>query len=241
MNPQTGNVYRANVTFGFGAIVFEVMTTVPSGSIGRPRFTKVHSINSPNTRTTPSFFNPSFPFTIAAYSAGSTTNLEIKTANFYVFTTGEKRLLGNRYTVWNTSTSVTNTGYTPIFTIRADNTFNGRASQQVLELIGLNCAMKHTQPGIIFLLRNATLTGANFSQFVSGTTSMSVDTSSTAASIVDNTQLIFSMPLAETGNEPYIFKDELTLQPNETLTLAGRTVTGTAAYMIGSINLRDEL
>lgn len=100
--------------------------------------------------------------------------------------------------------------------------------------------MKHTQPGIIFLLKNAKLTGANFNHNTSVGSAVSTDTSSTAATINDNSQLVFSAPLGETGQFTFSFEDEITLQPGETLTIAGRTVTGTAAYMIAAINVRED-
>lgn len=239
LNPQKGNIYQINLSMMFGAIEFAVQTDSVSGS-NNSTFTTVHTIQNANTRTTPAFFNPTFPFTAAAYSAGSTTNLAVKTSCYHIAVAGHKKITGNRYTFWNTSTAVTNTGYTPLLTIRGDNVFNGRANQEVLNLLSMTAAVKHTQPVILFLLRNAKLTGANFNQNSSAGSSVSIDTSATAATISDNSQLVFSAPLGETGQFTFPFVDEITLQPGETLTVAGRTVTGTAAYVIASINIRED-
>lgn len=93
LNPQKGNIYKAGISMAFGAIELAVQTDSLTGSVNNTTFTTVHTIKNSNTRTTPAFFNPTFPYTMAAYSAGSTTNITTKTSCYYIAAVGQKRLL----------------------------------------------------------------------------------------------------------------------------------------------------
>jgi len=72
-----GNVFQIGIQYlGVGSITFQIEITPTNGN--NSIFTTVHTLQLPNTLTTTSFRNPSFPFTMAVYSAGSTTNLTLK-------------------------------------------------------------------------------------------------------------------------------------------------------------------
>ncbi len=242
-NWQNGNVFQINIQYlGYGAIVF--MVEVCGTNQNNPDFVVVHTIKNPNTLTDTTFGNPSFPFTMAAYSAGSTTDLTVKVGSFAGFLEGEKLLHGNRFTYVNSLTTVGATNYQALFTIKNMLVFNGRTNQSVISLRSVTGALKHTQPCIFYLIKNGALVGnPNFSQY--STSSCSAwDTTTTNVTFTDNAQILWSGHLGETGDIDHHFTngstEDLTLQPGEWVTLAARAVTGTPSYVTGSLNTRED-
>lgn len=240
LDTSKGNVFQINIQYlGFGAIIFKV--EVPSVDGNNADFVTVHTINAPNSRTTPTLTNPSFPFTAAAYSAGSTTNVSVSVASFAIFVEGMRKMTGNRFTYSNQITTANNTQYTPVITVRNDIEFRGRANQAVIELISISGAVKHTQPVSFYIIKNGTLGGSpNFVQFSSSSCTY-IDTTATSVTTTDNDQIQFSCHLGETGGFTFAFAEELSIQPDETLTLAAKTSAGTAAYVLGTLNTREDI
>ncbi len=92
-----------------------------------------------------------------------------------------------------------------------------------------------------FVIRNATLAGnPNFAAY-SSISCTDWDTAATTATFSDNSQLIWSGQLGETGSFQFTFDDEITLQPGETVSLCARSVTGTPAYVNASLNTREDI
>lgn len=80
LDPQKGNVFQIDIQYlGYGGIVFKVETSVNGNN---PTFVTAHTINFPNTSTIVNISQPSFPFTLAAYSSGSTTDVSVSTASY---------------------------------------------------------------------------------------------------------------------------------------------------------------
>jgi hypothetical protein len=110
----------------------------------------------------------------------------------------------------------------------------------VIKILDVGAAIKHTSPVVIYIFRNATLTGSpNFSQY--HTTSVSyVDTSATAASISNNSQLMWAGPIGDTGNIEWGFNgSDIRILPGETITVAARSVTGTPSYVTCTLNTKE--
>jgi hypothetical protein len=239
--PTNGNVYQINVQYlGFGSVEFKVEVT---GNNNNPDFVTAHTIHFPNTQTSTSVSQPAFPFTMAAYSAGSTTNVYVHSASFAGFNAGEKLLNGPRLTyVAETSGFVGSSAstYYPLFTIRNDYVYGGRANQSVVNLLSMAGSHDDATPVTFFLIRNATLVGTpSFSQYAS-TSCTYWDVASTTCTITNNEQLIFALCIGQSSGAVHQFEDEITLQPGETVTLAARAVTGTATYVIASLNTRED-
>jgi hypothetical protein len=239
LNPQYGNVYQIGIQYlGFGSIVFQVEA---GASPNNPDFTVVHTINIPNTRTTPSVLQPSFPFTMAAYSAGSTTNVGVSVGSFAGFIEGQKKLTGPRMSYFTTTGVTSSTSaYVPIFTVRNDSTYATRANQSVGQLLSCSGSSKsQTGQTAFFLIRNATLTGIpNFAAW-STSSSTYVDTAATGCSFSANEQVIWSATTTGDGQFAFSFSDDVTLQPGETVTFAVRSITATATCM-GQLNTRED-
>lgn len=236
---QKGQVFQVQLQYlGFGTVSFQVETT----STGRnnAEFVTVHTIKFPGQRTTTTFRNPSFPFTMAAYSAGSTTDVSVSVGSFGGFIEGYRRLTGPRVSYTNTATSSTS-AYVPLFTFRNERVYGGKANQGVLNILSVGGACRSANNGItsFHIIRNATLTGpTSFGAYATGSCTY-IDTTSTGCSFADNNQLIWVGTVSETGQIQQGFTDEITVQPGETITLAVRSVTATAVC-VGQINTRED-
>lgn len=235
-----GNLFKIEIAYlGFGPIRFYVMQ--PSTNGNNATWINVHTINNPNARTTVNANQPSFPFTMAAYSAGSTTNVSVAVGSFAGFTEGRRLLNGPRMTYFNTTAVTSSTSaYTPIFSIRNDYVYSTRANQTVVNLLSAGGATKSTNGVTTFyLLRNATLTGPVSWAVWSSTSCTYADSGATGCSFSDNNQVIWSCTVSESGQFVFSFDDDITLQPGETVTLAVRSVTATATC-VGQINTRED-
>lgn len=247
LDTSKGNVFQIDIQYlGFGAIVFKV-EVCPKGN--NPDFVVVHTIAVPNSRTSISINQPSFPFTMAAYSAGSTTDVSVSVGSFAGFTEGKKVLTGPRMTPFvETSNYVGSTAstYYPLFTIRNEltHTHNGgvsnRANQSVVYLLSISCAHDDATPITFYLIRNAVLSGTpNFIKF-DDESCIYWDKASTTCSFTDNGDVQFAYALGQNTGGVVEFTDELSIQPGETYTLAARAVTGTATYVNASLNTRED-
>lgn len=246
LNPQKGNVYQIGIQYlGFGTIVFKVEVT--SANSNNSDFVVAHTFRLPNTLEKTSFGNPSFPFTMAAYSAGSTTDVSVKIGSFAGFIEGEKILHGNRFTYVNSLTTVGATNFQALFTILNQRYYRGRSNQAVINLLSVAGALKHTSPCIFYLIKNGSLVGNPNFQPVSSNSCSLQDTTATSVTYSTGDQLLWTGHLGDTGELDHHFggaselnMDELTLQPGEWVTLAARAVTGTPAYVTGTINTRED-
>lgn len=89
-------------------------------------------------------------------------------------------------------------------------------------------------------IRNATLTAGtpNFASYAA-TSCTFVDTAATACAFGTNDQIVWTASVAESGDFSFMFTDEISIQPGETMTLAVRSVTATAT-VVGSLNTRED-
>jgi hypothetical protein len=238
IDPTKFNVFQIGLQYlGAGAIVFQVEAAYAGNN---PDWITVHTLLLPNTLTKTSFGNPTFPFTMSAYSAGSTTDLTVKCGSYAAFIEGERKVHGDRLSYTNTLTTVGATNYQCIFTIRNTRYFGGRTNQTVIKILSVLAALKHTSPCTIYLFRNATLAGVpNFATWSANSCAL-YDSAATTCTIASNNQLVWTGTLGDTGNLDFQFNgEEIRLQPGETMTLAAKSTTGTPAYVVGSLNTKE--
>ena len=235
------NVFQIGLQYlGAGIITFKVETVDTDKNDAE--WTIFHTMKLPNTLSVTTFGNPSMPFTAAAYSAGSTTNLTVKVGSVGLFTEGNGGdKSANRYTYYNTSTGVGAASYLPLYTIKNAYTFANRSNQSVIRFTSISGAIKHTSPVSVFIFRGATLTGnPNFSRYASGSCAL-YDTSATACTISTNDQIVFSTSMGDTGDFLFEFAEEFVLQPGEYITVAARSLSGTPSFVVVSLNSKEEL
>lgn len=242
INPQRGNVFQIGIQYlGFGTVTFFVEITTQDKN--NPDFVAVHTLKFPNTLTQPHSRNPSFPFTMAAYSSGGVQSVSVSVGSFAGFIEGQKILTGPRMT-YNRETSnyvgsVSSTYY-PLFTIRNSLTYAGKANQAIVNLLSISGAHDDATPVTLYLIRNATLLGnPSFTQFSTNSVTF-IDQAATTCTISNNEQLIYSLALGQNAGGVFAFSDDITLQPGESITLAARAVTGTATYVNASLNTRED-
>lgn len=238
-----GNVFQIGIQYlGYGAIIFQV--EVCGSNQNNPDFVTVHVMKNPNTLSDTTFGNPAFPFTMAAYSAGSTTNLTVKVGSFAGFVEGNKLLHGIRTTYFNSLTTVGSSNIQSLFTIYNSRYYGGRTNQSVINIRNVTGALKHTSPVTYYLIKNGSLAGnPNFQQHSSVSCSY-WDTAATTVSYSTNDQLLWTGHVGDTGEVDHHFTngnmEELTLQPGEWITLGAKASTGTPSYVNGSLNTRED-
>jgi len=240
LDPSKGNVYQMNLQYlGFGTVEMQIEAALGDNN---PDFITVHRFSFPNERTTPHMSQPSFPFTMAAYSAGSTTDVSVSIGSFAGFNEGDIKFNGPRMSYYNNAGVTSSTSaYVPIFTVRNSLVYASRANQSIVHLLNPSGATKsNTGLTTFYLIRNATLTGpTNFTQFATISATY-WDTASTGCSFSANNQVVWTGTLSESSDFNYAFSDEeITLQPGESLTLAVRSVTATATC-VGGLNTRED-
>jgi hypothetical protein len=239
LNPLYGNIYSIHMTYlGFGPIVFKVRAI--SEDSNNSIDVIAHTIKYPNTSTTTNMSQPSFPFSLIAYSIGSTTDVYVATASYAGFVEGQLRYNGPRQTYEDVSTAVSTGAYYALMTVRNSLVYKGRANQAIVKLMSIGGAHDDATPVILYLIKNATLVGnPNFQQHSTDSCTF-VDSDATTCTITDNSQIILSIPTGDAGSAILTLEDDVILQPNESVTLAAKTVTGISAYTIMSLNTRED-
>lgn len=244
INPSYGNIFQISIGYlGFDGAVFYVK--VPATGSSHDVFIPFHKLDFKNTQTTPFVGNPSFPFTMAVYSAGSTTDLSVKCGSFAGFVEGEKHLHGPRFSYLAQTSSVDASAYRPLLTISNSRTMNGRTNQSVINLLSISAACKHTQPVGVYIFRQAALTTGNISTARYSPSSTSIWETAATGVTTSNEQLIWSGLLGETGDLDHHFMNgssgqEITLQPGESITICAKTAQNTAAYVLVNINTKED-
>lgn len=245
LDKTKGNVYQIDIQYlGHGAVTFKV--EVCGDNQNNPDFVVAHVIKFPNTLTSTTVSNPAFPFTMAAYSAGSTTDLTVKCGSFAGFIEGGKFLQGGRFSYFNSLSTVGATNLQALFTVLNTRYYQGKTNQAVVNLLSVSGALKHTSPCIYYLIKNGSLQGNPTFASSSSNSCCVYDTTATTVTYATSDQLIWTGHLGDTGEIDHHFgngsfnSEEVTLQPGEWITLAARAVTGTPSYVTGSINTRED-
>lgn len=243
-DPTKGNVFQINIAWlGFGPVQFKILVT---GDTNNPTWVTVHTIVNANTRTTPHANQPSFPFSAAAYSAGSVTDVSVSIGSFAGFIEGKAVLTGPRASFSDTSTSVTANGdYHVLFSVRNDLIHSHpnhpkKANQSVVNVLSFGGAHDDATPITYFLLRDATLIGPTSWEAWAAESCMSYDTGATTCTFTDNLQIIQVIPVGQAGSIQVTLEDITTLQPGETLTVAAKTTTGTSTWTLATLNTRED-
>jgi hypothetical protein len=246
LDPQKLNLFRIKIGYlGAHDITFQAKVTPPNTN--NSTWVTVHTIKFANLNTHTSFTNASFPFNSFVYSAGSTTDLTVSTGSYAGHIEGKKMLSGDRASVYNSTTTVTNSTFTPLFTILNARVYNEVANQTVVNIINLSGAIKHNNPCGYYVVKNATLTGNPNFQAYSTTSCLFYDVAATGGTWADNNQLYFVDYLGETGDIDKHFGngeyngEEFTLQPGETITVFAKSFgSGSPTFVTSSLNVRED-
>lgn len=244
LDTSLGNLYQLNIAWlGFGPVKLKIM--VPNTNGNNSTWITVHTINNHNALTVPHTSNPAYPFTMAAYSAGSTTDVSVSSGSFAGFIEGQIRLSGPRSSFSDFSQAVTTGSFFTLFSIRNDYIYGNtgvveRTNQSVVYILSFGGAHDDATPVIFYLLRNATLVGTpNWTKWSIGSC-IYYETDATTATITNNNQIVQVIPVGGSGSILITMEDTTTLQPGETLTVAARAVVGTSTWTLAALNTRED-
>lgn len=245
LDPSKGNVFQIGVQYlGFGSVTMAIEAGV---SPNNPDWVVVHTFDFPNARTTVSAIQPSFPFTMSAYSSGSTTDVWVACSSVGGFVEGQKKLTGPLMTYTreaNNYVGSTASTYYPLYTVLNRATYGiggvNRANQSVVNIISVGAAHGDNTPVTLYLIKNATLIGpVSFANW-STESCTAVDQGATTCTFTKNEQLLLSLPMGNGSNAILTLSEDLMLQPGESVTVAARAVTGTTVWVIADMNTRED-
>lgn len=246
LDPQTLNVAQIDFQYlGAGAVTFRIEANATANNAD---LVAVHTFQFPNSLTAPTMKEPCFPFTMSAYSNGSTTNVWVAAGSAAGFVAGQRTNLGPRMCFFretNGYVGSTASTYYPLITIRNSLThgFAGapiKANQAVVYIKSIAAAHDDATPITFYLIRNAGLEGVPTFAAYDASSVLDVDTTSTTCTIPNNRDVQFAYTLGQNQGGAFALDDEIDLQPGETMTLAARAVTGTATYVNASLNTRED-
>lgn len=223
-----GNVYQIEFQYlGYGQAVFSIENPI-SG-----KFSKVHTINYPNTATRPIFNIPTRPLSILAKNTTNTSNLSVSSASMMGGSVGTNVLNGIRRGFSYSKTGITTTEV-PVFSIYNSDIYNGNINRAQVDILLISVSNDHTKAMRINFYTNATITGASFSNLDSNLSPIQTDTSATNAT---GGILLFTIELASNSNQLIdLAQDKYLIPPGNTLTITAQTVSGTGAICSSSLH-----
>lgn len=232
-DPTKLNVYK--ITFGYLGVA-NITYSIYDPNTGN--FVAVHRIKWSNANTGTHLGNPNLKIGWTAASLGASgTNLTVEGASAFAGIQG-KRIV--KKTAYSASASVGSVGtsLTPILTVKNRVVYGDRFNLSKIEPLQLSVDNDHTKGTIIEVYVNATLTTENY-QFEDEFNS--VATYDSAASTISGGSLVQSF-IVGNGNSATVDIEKLgiVLLPEDTLTLAAKTVSGTGATVTSAITWKEE-
>ena len=227
LDPTKGNVFQVKFQYlGFGAIKY----FIEDPNDGEMHL--VHTIAYSNANTSPSLMNPSFPLRVESINGSNTSDIVCSTASMAAFIEGTHAYQGLRAGVKATATLAT-ANETPLLTLGPKISQNGKVNQTKLKFFLVSAAVNHNKPVTINYYRNATLTGASFTDFNADS---GIHTDSAATAVSGGT-FMFALPLAPQGNAVFQLPATIIasdLGPGDTITVAADPLSGTNAEVLVS-------
>jgi hypothetical protein len=221
LDPTKGNVYMIKLQWlGFGFISFFIENQYYND------FILVHTINYPNSFTTPSLQNPGF-YCLSYISNGATTNdMSLYLSCIAVYTEGSFHLRpGYRFSSNNLATIASSTLQT-ILTLRNKTTYSSKTNYSPLSIDIINFSTSGNKPVRFDLIRNPTTVGVLTYNDVSSNSSIAEF--STTVSTVTAGYTLLSFSLNQNNNLSYDLSEYMIdLSPNEVITIAGYTTSAT--------------
>ncbi len=215
------NVFQIQFQYlGAGAIRIYVEDSV-SGD-----FVLAHSIQYANTQTEPSVHNPNFHHTMWVNNAGTTSDVEIKSASFVYFVEGEASLIQIHQPQFASGIQeqTTVTSEVALFTIRNKTTYVGKTNFIDILVEGFGSSIEASSAnnlGSVRIVKDAILGGAPSYSDINTTNSV-IELDTSATTVTSGTDLL-DTSLA--GKNDKVFLDltrlQIILHPGNTLTIAG--------------------
>ena len=215
---------------GASIIQFQVMNSAGS-------WVTFHTINYPNSSGTPSIANALLPISAQVYDPSGGHSLQLKTASWNMNIVGVQSNVANRFFgVNNTATIPLNTE-TLILTIQNPNIYNSSPNKMNVQLQRYYALITNsatpTNPMIMNIYKNATVTGTSFSS-VNSSSLVYYSTAGTY-SIGTGTLVISQMMSSRSFNPEFIntTNDNIIVYPGETLTVTIIDLVGSNPIIAG--------
>jgi hypothetical protein len=233
-DPTKLNVFQIHYGYlGSSDITFWVKEPV-SGD-----FVLMHRIQWPNQGTTVNFGQPSMKIGWTAASLGSSgTNLTVQGGSCFAAIEGQESVQNATKAADNSVGSVTTT-LTNIITLRGRATYGNKISFAQFEPIELAVDNDHTKGTIIKIIKDATIGGTTDYQLIDENNSV-VDCDKSGTTVTGGT-IVDEFTVGSNDDKIVdltIFK--IFLLPNETLTVAAETISGSGATITAAIAWLEE-
>ena len=223
-NPALLNVFRIRYGYlGSTVILFQIMTTYGA-------WITFHTIQYPNTASTPSIFQPFLPITARVENLTGTSVLTLQTASWNGGIIGQPNNNSYRYYQANSQNSLI---------IRNATVFNNQPNNIMVRCSGVGGSPMNLLNNIsISLIKNGTITGTSFTNIdpINSVVQISVTTGTYTAGTGTQVFYTFINSLANLGvqdlaPDSYV----VTIAPGETLTVIANQIGSNtpAGYIIG--------
>ena len=219
LDPSKGNVYQVQYQYlGYGQIRFYLEDDTGLD------FQEVHRIRYPNNNTSPSLTLPNFKLSWFAFSAGTTTPVEMFGASGMGGIEGKIELLRNPDS-HDIAQSYTTSGFKNIVSLRTRRVFADRINLTDFKPLVLSVASDGNKNVTWRLYINAVITGSQDWEYHKEASSIvEVDETLLPVSTDSNSQLVAAGVLAKEDSTIIDLKDyNLKLLPTQVLTLAAQS------------------
>ncbi len=187
----------------------------------------VHTEKYANLNTSPSVHNPNFFHTMWVDNKATTTDIVLKGSSYAYFIEGKTKHI-ELHQPTNSSdlvTANTVTAEIPILTIRNKSSYVSKTNFVDIELKHISAAIEANSAnnlGSVRMIRNATLSGASYSDINTANSVIDIDV---AAGTVTGGTNFLPLPLAgkNDSKSESLAHLELILNPGETMTIAGKS------------------
>lgn len=235
LDQTKGNVYQIKFQYlGFGVIYFYIENPADG------KFILVHTIRYSNTSTVPSLSNSSLPFNTYVSNGSTTSNIVIKSASVLLGVEGQEKRLGLKNAYTRELTGIGDTS-TAVFTLRNMTTYNSLTNTSKVFLTMLNIAAiqnASARAAVVSLVLNATLGGSpSYTDIDTNESIIEYDTSGTTVS--GGETLISLVVRANESVNVKLHDMDIHIHPEDTLTLAASTATGTVDIFGSLLWLED--
>jgi hypothetical protein len=232
-DPTKLNLYKIQYGYlGIANITFSIYN--PSTA----KYVKVHQIEWGNNYNVTHLGSPNLKVGWTAASLGSTTALTVTGASGSLMLEGDEIVKNNTFADEDTVASVSTT-LTNLLTIKNRIVYGDRFNLGKIFPLRVSVDNDHNKGAIVEIFRNATLAGTTNYQYEDEYNSLAlVDKSGTT---VTGGTLIDAFTVAANGSESVDLTNLFTeMLPEDTFTIAAKTISGTSTAMTATISWKEE-
>lgn len=217
----------------------EYWITFPSGRTGLISFyimdpvggtpVLIHSIKDGNSQSSPALLHINLPLMAKVSNTSNNTNIQLGTTSAAAFTEGTKddQLIQIKQHISTSKTGITTEA--PIFTIHNKTTFASQTNGKTCIIEYLSIAVAGTAPTQVRFRKNATLTGASFSDI--NTTSSVVEYDTSATAFTGGTEIYTFMFASNDSNYLDLVQHQFYLNPNDYYTITATSSASTEVHV----------